>query len=294
MTGRADAPHAARLPAASPLRIAGAVMRVAFRLTRLFAATVACYCALLAIDALARLFPAQFESRRRPIALAWVRQLRKSIGQRAATSGPLPRGQVFLVLNHVTWQDFLVQDLFPQGRLIAMDSLRDLPILGRFFRALDYVFVSRRREEVAHVNAEIRRRLIRGQSLLLAPEGVISPGRAVQRFRAALLESVAQDGFPVHYAAVHYHTPRGWPPPSRSVLFGPDPYYRTTEGKIPHSQLEMWGPPRPFLPHLLRLLSLPYHRFTLTLGRDPIVRGDRIDLANALHEAVSRLFHPID
>ncbi len=286
--------RAVKTPVASLARNAGAMTRVVFRLARLVAATGACYCALLATDALARVFPAQFEPRRRPIALAWIRQLRKSIGQRAATSGPVPRGQVFLVLNHVTWQDFLVQDLFPHGRLIAMDSLRDLPVLGRFFRALDYVFVSRRREEVAHVNAEVRRRLNLGQSLVLAPEGVISPGRSIQRFRAALLESVAQDRFPVHYAATHYHTPWGWPPPSRSVLFGPDPYYRTTEGKIPHSQLEMWGPPRPFLPHLLRLLSLPYHRFTLTLGRDPIIRDDRIALANALHEAVSRLFHPID
>ena len=144
------------------------------------------------------------------------------------------------------------------------------------------------------MNAEIRRRLARGQSIMLAPESVISPGRSIQRFRAALLGSAAQDRFPVHYGAIHYHTPWGWPPPSQSVLFGPDPYYRTPEGEIPPAQLEMWGPPRPFLPHLLRLLSLPYHRLTLTLGKDPIIRDDRIVLANALHDAVSELFHPID
>lgn len=290
----ADRLHATDSPVASLSRMLGMMLRVAFRLTRLVTASACCYAALLAVDTLARLFPARFKPLRRPIALAWIRQLRKGIGQRASTYGPVPRGQLFFVSNHVTWQDLLIQDLLPQGHFIAIDSLRVLPVLGRFFRALDYVFVDRHPEEVPRVNAEIRRRLTHGQSIVLAPESVISPGRSIQRFRAALLESAAQERFPVHYGAVHYHTPWGWPPPSRSVLFGPDPYYRTPEGEIPPSQLEMWGPPRPFLPHLLRLLSLPYHRFTLTLGKDPIIRDDRIALANALHDAVTELFHPID
>ncbi len=276
------------------LQAAILLLRVAFRLGRLIAATACCYLALLAVDILARFFPKRLAARRRSIAVAWTRQIQKGIGQRVSVFGPVPKGQVFLVFNHVTWQDFLIQSIVPQLHPIAMDPLRDLLIVGRFFRALDCVFVSRRSAEVPPINAEIRRRLKEGQSILLAPESVISPGRTIQRFRAALLESAVAEQFPVHYCAVHYRTPHGCPPPSQSVLFGPDPYYRTPEGRIPQSQLDMWGPPKPFLPHLLRLLSLPYHRFDVMFGEPPIIRGDRIELANALHDAVSELFHPID
>jgi 1-acyl-sn-glycerol-3-phosphate acyltransferase len=270
------------------------IVRAALRLLRLLAITGFYYCQLLGVDMLARLFPEGFESKRRPVAQAWLRQLQKGMGQRTAAFGPVPEGQVFLVINHVTWQDIFVLNAVPQLRAIAMDAMRDMPILGRFFRALDCVFVNRQSAEVERINAEIRLRLERGESILLAPESVISPGRHIQRFRAALLESAVREGFPVHYGAIHYQTPHGWPPPSKTVLFGPDPYVRTPEGKIPQSQLDMWGPPRFFLPYFLKLLCLPWYRCTLTFGEAPIVRDERIELAQALHAAVSEVFHPID
>lgn len=276
------------------IRMPVVVPRVTFRLIRILAMTAYYYGWLLGVDILSRTFCGHLEETRRPIALAWLRQLQKSIGHRIALYGPVPKGRLFLVTNHVTWQDLFLQNVLQQAHPVAMDPMRDMPFLGRFFRALDCIFVSRHRDEVPSVNAGIRSRLKRGESVMLAPEGVVSPGRSIQRFHAALLEGPIQEGLPVHYCALHYHTPFGWPPPSRSVLFGPDPYFRTPDGKIPQSQLDMWGPPRWFLPYFLRLLSLPYHRLDITFGEAPLAGADRVELANALHDAVSRVFHPIE
>jgi lyso-ornithine lipid O-acyltransferase len=270
------------------------IPRVSVRLVRILAMTAYYYLWLLGVDILTRIFPGHFEDRRRPIALAWLRQLQKSIGHYISTYGPMPQGQIFLVSNHVTWQDIFLQNALPHAHPVLMNPSRDMPILGRFFRALDCIFVSRKSDEVPRVNAEIRRRLKRGESILLAPEGVISPGRFIQRFHAALLEGPVQEALPVHYCALHYYTPYGWPPPSRSVFFGPDPYFRTAEGEIPEPQLEMWGTPRWFLPYFLRLLSLPYHRLNMTFGEAPLTGTDRIELANALHNAASKIFHPTE
>ncbi len=275
-------------------RLVISVPRAAYRLVYLLAVTVFYYDLQLSVDLAARITPSRFEHKRRGIALAWLRHVRKGIGQSISVYGPIPRDPLFLVSNHVTWQDVMVQTVLLEVRPVVMDSMRDMPMVGRFFRALDCIFVSRKSDEVSRVNAEIERRLERGESIMIAPEGVISPGRSVQRFRAALLEAPARKQFPVHYCALHYHTPHGWPPPSRSVLFGPDPYYRTPDGAIPQSQLDMWGPPRMFLPAFLRLLSLPYHRLNVTFGESPIIGEDRIELANALHAAVCREFHPIE
>ncbi|MFO7975079.1 MAG: 1-acyl-sn-glycerol-3-phosphate acyltransferase, partial [Candidatus Hydrogenedentota bacterium] len=259
------------------IRIAVVVPRVTVRLARVLAMTAYYYGWLLGVDMLAQIWPEHFEPKRRPIALGWLRQLQRSIGHRVSTFGVVPQGQIFLVSTHVTWQDFFLQDILPHARPVAMDPVRDMPILGRFFCALDCIFVSRKSEEVPSVNAEIRRRLSQGESVMIAPEGVVSPGRFVQRFHAALLEGPVQEAFPVHYCALHYHTPYGWPPPSQSVLFGPDPYFRTDEDEIPASQLEMWGPPRPFFPYFVKLLSLPYHRLNITFGDAPLTGTDRIE-----------------
>ena len=78
-----------------------------------------------------------------------------------------------------------------------------------------------------------------GGSLLMAPEGVISPGQDVRRYRPRLLEAATRCNFPVHYVSLTYRTPKGCPPAADRVLFGPDPYCPWPDGKIPEAEFQI-------------------------------------------------------
>ena len=70
---------------------------------------------------------------------------------------------------------------------------------------------------------------------------------------------------------------------------------KNPDGTYPPSEIEMCGPEKPFLRHVLDILSLPYFDFYIQYGGDPIPPGDdRIALANTLHAAVSENFIPLD
>ena len=91
-----------------------------------------------------------------------------------------------------------------------------------------------------------------------------------------------------------YRTPDGWPPPSKALVFGPNPHLRGPDGKIPQSELDMFGPERSFFRYLLGVLALPWYQWIATFGPEPLVATDRIVLANQLQEAVSGMFEPME
>ena len=113
-------------------------------------------------------------------------------------------------------------------------------------------------------------------------------------FRAGLLESAVQTGTPVHYGSITYRTPDGYPPPSESIIFGPSPFYRTPDGKIIQSELQAHGPERSFVKHAIGVLGMPWHECTIRFAPNPIAASDRTTLANELHDAVERIFIPLE
>jgi 1-acyl-sn-glycerol-3-phosphate acyltransferase len=168
-----------------------------------------------------------------------------------------------------------------------------LPFLGRLLKGLDPIFVKRQKADTQPCVTRMIQAIDAGKNLVLAPEGVVGPGRVVRRFHPALLESAVQTECPVHYASVAYRTPGGCPPPSKVSLFGPDPFYRTPDGKIPDSELEAWGPERSFLFHFLRFLSIPWREITFRFAPEPITGADRTVLPQELQDAVQGIFTPI-
>ena len=228
------------------------------------------------------------------VSLLWVHGMRAIIGMRIRQIGTPPEAPYFLVVNHLTWGDLFAMKCLCRARFVLQADDGSFPLLGRLLRALNPVLVHRVREEVPMARRRMEEAIEQGDSLLMAPEGVVGPGKEVRRFRAALLDAAVRKHKPVHYASITYRTPKGCPPPSQAVLFGPDPYFRTPDGKIPQSELDAWGPERSFLPHFLRLLALPWHEVTIHFAPTPIWHAERIALANHLQAAVQKIFVPVE
>jgi len=230
---------------------------------------------------------------RKRIARLWLKRMLPIFGMRVKTVGTPPPDPYFLVTNHITWGDLFVMEALCDMRCVVQAEDATFPFLGRLFLGLDPIFSERSADQIPRLVNEMTATIRAGGNILLAPEGVVGPGRAVRRFRPALLESAVQTGCPVHYASITCRTPDGYPPASKVVLFGPDPYYRTPDGKIPDSELEAWGPERSFFIHLVKLLALPWHEFTVRFAPEPIRGTDKVQLAKDLQAAVQSIFIPV-
>jgi len=232
----------------------------------------------------------------RPLGYAWTRGMRRILGMRVRLEGSLPPHPYFIVMNHMTWLDYFGMISYVDARPVAEDPLRTLPLVGILFRSINPIFVRRVRQDTSRVMHQMTEALRRGESLVLAPETPETTGplgKSVRMFRAGLLQSAIDAGRAVHYMSLTYTTPADCPPPSEVLMFGPNPLYRP-EGEIPKAELEAFGGRHSFLGHALGVLALPSHELTIRFGQHPIQATDRITLANSLHEAVERIFQPIE
>ena len=271
-------------------------LRSALRFLALLIWMLACYIALK-LGALLLIFSSKTrQSFRRALNSVWVGGFRYLMGLRIRTKGAVPSEPCFLVCNHISWVDYiLMANLVRNCAIVLQAEDEHLPLAGALMASSDPIFNVRKREAVQESVKRMAGILRTGnRNLLLTPEGVVSPGKEVRRFHAALLEAAVLANKPVHYASITCRTPEGCPPASRVLLFGPDPYFLGPDGKIPQSEIDVWGPPRPFLPHLLALLALPWHEFSVRFAPDPITREDRIALAQALQAAVQDIFTPVE
>lgn len=233
----------------------------------------------------------------RRIGRAWLLGVRRIIGIRVVVHGTPPPEPFFLVCNHLAWLDMYAFCSVVDATSIVEEPIGRIPVIGPLVEALEPIFVRRTKEDTPRVKALMVEALESGKNLLMAPETpetTIRRGTGVRMFRAGLLEAAVAAKKPVHYMSATYRTPPGWPPPSKVMIFGPNPYLRTPDGRIPESEIAMYGPEKPFLPHVLGVLALPWQEVDITFGPDAIWNEDRITLANALHDAVERLFIPIE
>lgn len=222
----------------------------------------------------------------------WVSTMRGLFGIRLFGKGTIPEHPFFLVVNHHTWVEYFGINVILDARLVVMAEDAAFPVAGLLTRGLDPIFTNRTRENVPVVNCELISSIRRKESVMIAPEGAVTPGHMIRRYRAALLEAAIATGSPVHYATVHWRTPEGCLPPSQSVIYGPDPNVRDASGRLAASEIELWGSERPLLPHLRRMLALPCSDLTFRFGPAPLSGNDRISLANALYASSLNIFTP--
>lgn len=238
-------------------------------------------------------FPNARQTFRRTVWHIFVSGFCTLLGTRMRVEGHRPERPYLIVTNHISWIDyFVLVRVLGDCCICAQDDITTFPLLGPLIRAGDPVPVRRVREAVPETLALMERELRAGRSMLMAPESMVGPGKRVRRFRASLLEAAIRLQMPVHYMSLTCRTPEGYPPASRMTFKGPDRYY--FGDKIPPEELTESGPPQRFLPHLLRLLGLPWHEYTVRFGDKPIAGTERIPLAQQLQAAVEAIFTPVE
>ncbi|MCP4640567.1 MAG: 1-acyl-sn-glycerol-3-phosphate acyltransferase [bacterium] len=269
-------------------------VRIVCRLAAMVLLTTGLYLALWCIVPVRLVSQAAYARIAHSIGGLWGFGITTIVGMRLKVVGKAPEPPFLLVANHVVWLDpFALNRVLPSV-FVGMKEVSKFPVIGSFMRARNVIWVDRRNsDEVPRINARMSEAMAEGKGVMFFPEGIISPGRDVRRFRAALLQNAVDDQRPVHYATFTYTTPDGYPQPSESILYGPDPYFLTSKRELPQEELELWGPVKPVLPYVCRILSMPGFEAILTYGKTPVAADDRVELANKLQAAVRANLDPV-
>lgn len=209
--------------------------------------------------------------RRRAIG-TWGSGMMRVIGVRVAVEGKTPPGGILLVSNHMGYLDIPVLASVVPMVFVAKAELRHWPFWGYIASLGGTIYVDRStKRDVLRVRREMREALARGDRVLVFPEGTSTGGEAILPFKPALLADAAAEQTPVYWATVTYRTPPDGPPARNWVS---------------------WGTDLGFVPHLLRLFTLPRVHCTLRFGEAPVRSRDRKALAAELRSAMIERFEP--
>ncbi len=188
------------------------------------------------------------------------------MGARVESYGTPPRAPFVLVSNHLSYVDILLLASRLDTVFVSKYEVSDWPLLGVLCRAMGTVFLNREsRRDLSRVLDEMNRHLDHGCGIVFFPEGTSTNGSGVLDFRPSLLEIAVRLRQPVSYASLRYATSEGQPAAADAVCW--------------------WGD-APFVPHFLRLLSMPGFRAELRFGAQPIASSNRKRLALELRQAV--------
>lgn len=230
------------------------------------------YCLLEAGNLVLWPWPRRRETFRSWILRTWSRGLLWSFGVRVERHGEPPREPFLLVANHLTYLDILVLGAEVGGAFVTKSEIAGWPVAGRLCRASGMIFVDRgSKRDLVRVAQMIERALELGRGVILFPEGTTSRGESLLPFRPPLLAVACRNGYAVHHAVISYRTPSTAPPPDEVVC---------------------WVGNAPLLPHLRRLLRLPWIGSTVTFGDEPLGDADRKNLAEQLYQAMEENFTP--
>lgn len=210
---------------------------------------------------------------RRGIVRAWGWCFRRICGIRLRIQGRPPAPPFFMVSNHLGYVDSFVLAGILGPIFVARADVENWPGAGIVAKSINTIFIDRAKmRDTMRVNREIEDELRRGSGVVVYAEARTSSGRDVRPFKSALLEPAAAPRLPVYYCTI---------------------YYETFEGDPPASDVVCWHTEIGFFDHAKRFLRLRGFDTTVTFGAEPIVNGDRKQLAEELWHAVRRQFVPI-
>jgi 1-acyl-sn-glycerol-3-phosphate acyltransferase len=190
----------------------------------------------------------------------------KIFGGSVHVSGVIPKNGL-LVSNHLSYLDIVVICSVAPTVFVSKAEVRHWPVFGMLAKMGGTIFIRReRRTHVGAVNDEIEKALAGGALVVVFPEGTSSNGETVLPFRAPLLEPALRGGHQISTACIQYELADG----------------------DPKTEACYWGD-HTFFPHLLNLLGKKSVRATLRFGKFNRTTGDRKELAQQLHAAVSEL-----
>lgn len=140
----------------------------------------------------------------------WLRSAARIVGAKIRTHGPIPETPVLAVANHISWLDILVIASVLPASFVSKAEIRDWPLFGRLAKHSGTLFIRRGGHNAANQATEqITWYLLRGQNVLIFPEGTTSAGREVKHFHRRLFGAALHAGTPVQPIAIRYPHPEG-------------------------------------------------------------------------------------
>ncbi|EJW21017.1 hypothetical protein IMCC14465_08130 [alpha proteobacterium IMCC14465] len=113
-----------------------------------------------------------------------------AIGAKVDVSGPIPKAGTLIVSNHVSWLDICVIGSVLPVSFIAKADISGWPLLGLLAKLQSTLFIKRdRRSDTANQSNAMQERLLKGDRLLLFPEGTTGDGTIVFPFKSSLFSS---------------------------------------------------------------------------------------------------------
>jgi 1-acyl-sn-glycerol-3-phosphate acyltransferase len=192
-------------------------------------------------------------------------------------------GSVLYVVNHVSYFDIPALGGLVDAAFVAKSEVASWPLFGWCARLTGTLFVPRKPGRSAEQVALLRARLVRGENLILFPEGTNSDGTGVLPFKSALLASAAPEatGLPVTIQPVSLA------------------YTRTRDGRPltgDRADLYAWIGADDMFPHLWRALAAPGAEVRILFhpALDTAAAADRKRLTRAaearVRDGVARLW----
>ncbi len=154
--------------------------------------------------------------------------VRLQIEGNAATPG-------LIAANHVSWLDISVLSAARSVSFIAKMEVCHWPFFGTLARLQNTLFVDRQnRLTTAQSNAALIQRLVRGETLVLFPEGTSNNGRALRPFKSSFFAAVEKAQLPLIPVTLIYQSQHGLPLTLRQR---PDIAWYGDANLLPH----LWG-----------------------------------------------------
>jgi len=210
-------------------------------------------------------FAPRLHQRAQPLLMrTWFRILARLLGLRIRAEGAAAAGPVLIACNHLSWLDIVAIGATIDAAFISKAEIDRWPIVGYFARhGGRTLFIDRGElKSFQNLGGTLIGRLKAGARVVFFPEGTVSAGRGLLRFKPRLFEAALAAGCPVQPMAIEYVGGDG-------------------------AELAPMGDDDPFVFHLIRLLVA--RRTEVALRFLPVVEGaasDRRELAAATRTRV--------
>ena len=121
--------------------------------------------------------------------MTWQRLAWRLIGMRVTVVGTPAPPPVLMVSNHTSWLDITVlAGIVKPLSFIAKSEVASWPVLGLLAKLQRTIFIDRtRRIDAGQVAREAGRRVARGETVVLFPEGTTGDGNRILPFKSALI-----------------------------------------------------------------------------------------------------------
>lgn len=143
--------------------------------------------------------------KKKDIIRSWARTFINIVGMRFDVQGEVYDRYCLIVANHISFIDIFALNAMKPGRFIAKSEIAGWPVFGRIAKGVDTLFIERKnRRSIISVNEQISAALMKGQTIMLFPEGRTSIGVSLLPLKANLIEPAVLSGTPVMPVAICY------------------------------------------------------------------------------------------